>query len=130
MAKKNKSDNYNFNEILLYDSVTLQDVLKEIHLKTAAKSSKIESFIDKILEFVNDSDTATMLSPILASYMDSSIKNDDTLIKLVNVVQRLTKTSVNDSKGASGDTYDTLLTPGERDEILKNARESTKIIKM
>ena len=58
-----------------------------------------------------------MMVPLIASYMDLNIKNDDILVKMVAIVQK----SMNRGK----ETGDFTLPDSEKAELLKLAQEAT-----
>ncbi len=76
-----------FNETI-FDGKTFGDLLKEIHVKSNKKEKIIHGLINELKPLVTDLGDATLLVPLIASYLDMSIKNDDQLIKLANVVQK------------------------------------------
>ena len=104
------------------------ELLKQIHDNSNEKSDQIRSLILKLSGFIKDTDDAALLVPLLASYLEVGVKNDEQLIKLAALVQRFIKTSASNNEEDS--SYG--LSEKERAEIIANAREfgSGKIVKM
>jgi hypothetical protein len=93
------SDDY--KDIKIYDGKTLEDLFKDIYTNSKSKNKKITVIIDTFNKIITDSDnsinTALMLGPIIREFYDSSIKNDDQLVKMASVIQRLnSKTKTED----------------------------------
>lgn len=104
-----------FDEII-FDNKTFGDLLKEIHVKSGKKEKIIKGLINELKVLINDLGDATLIVPLLANYLDISIKNDDQLIKLTGIIQRhLSK--------ASKDTENEFsLTEEEKKQLLENAK--------
>ena len=120
--------NIDFSEIEVYKGKSFDELLKQIHENSNEKSDQIRSLIQKITGFIKDSDDAALLVPLLASYLEVGVKNDEQLIKLAAIIQRFVKTTASNSE----DDNSFGLSEKERAEIIANAREfgSGKIVKM
>jgi hypothetical protein len=122
------SKNIDFSQIEVYKGKSFDELLKQIHDNSNEKSDQIRSLILKLSGFIKDTDDAALLVPLLASYLEVGVKNDEQLIKLAALVQRFIKTSASNNEEDS--SYG--LSEKERAEIIANAREfgSGKIVKM
>ena len=60
---------------------------------------------------------ATILVPMIAEYMDISVKNDDALIKMAAIVQRAV------ARNQTGESSSELLTEEEKKQLLLVAQE-------
>lgn len=107
-----------FSNIEIYSGQTLEDLFKQIHSNSNNTSSQITKLIRKLSELVKSTDDAAILVPLIAEYLEVSVKNDDQLIKLAGIVQRFVK-----SQNTAKDNDDNFLglTPEEREEIISNA---------
>lgn len=83
----------NNNEIQVFDGKTLADLFKEIYTNSIDKREKIHGLIEDLRPFIKNIGDAAMLVPIIKEYMDVSVKNDEHLVKLAVVVQRLAASS-------------------------------------
>jgi predicted AlkP superfamily phosphohydrolase/phosphomutase len=72
---------------------------------------------------INNVGDATVIVPMIKDYLEVSVKNDDALVKLAAVVQRLVAGNKRDEEGSL------LLTDEERDQLLKTAEEEIEKIK-
>lgn len=77
------------NDIEIFDGKSLSDLFKEIYTNSTDKRSKIVQLIEDIKPFIKTTQDALMLVPVIKEYMDVSVKNDENLIKLAMVIQRI-----------------------------------------
>ena len=47
----------------------------------------------EVVGFIKDGDTAIQIIPMLKEYLEINVKNDEQLVKLATIVQRITVTS-------------------------------------
>jgi fructose-1,6-bisphosphatase len=106
--------NVNFE---LYDGKTYKDLMKDIVTNTENKRDQIDIVISDLREKIQTINDAIMLAPIIQSYLDIGIKNDESLVKLAAVVQRLISSQTNAEDGG------TLLTDEEKEQLLKTIKE-------
>lgn len=106
------------NEIEVFSGKTLADLFKEIYTNSVDKRERIHSLIEDLRPFIKNIGDAAMLVPIIKEYMDVSVKNDEHLIKLAVIVQRL---SAAGTKG--GGNEDTLITEEEKKQLIREAEQ-------
>ena len=75
------------NEI--FDGKTFQDLTRDIYENSQKKKIQIDLLISEIHGFITTIDDVIMVAPIIKEYMDASIKNDEHLVKLAGVLQRI-----------------------------------------
>ncbi len=64
------------------------DLLKEIYDNQKKKEAQISALIGELKPLINDIGDATLIVPLIKEYMELGIKNDEQLIKMVNIAQR------------------------------------------
>lgn len=106
----------NNNEIHVFDGKTLADLFKEIYTNSVDKREKIHGLIEDLRPFIKNIGDAAMLVPIIKEYMDVSVKNDEHLVKLAVIVQRLTAAA-----SAAEVGNDTTLSEEEKKQLIKEA---------
>jgi hypothetical protein len=74
---------------------------------------------------INNISDATIAVPLIKDYLDISIKNDDHLLKMASVLQRLIS---NKSKGSSGGDM-LLLSEDEKMQLMELAEVEVKKLK-
>ena len=112
---------------ILFDDKSFGDLLKEIHGNQKKKAKQLASLIAELRPLVQSLGDATVVVPLIKEYMEISVKNDDQLIKMAAIVQRLsTSTSSNgDGGGLTQEEMDQLLDVAE--EIAKTVEEPAQI---
>ena len=67
----------------------------------------------EVVGFIKDGDTAVQIIPMLKEYLEINVKNDDQLVKIAGIVQRMVAA---ENKGASDDGYS--LSDSEKEQLL------------
>ena len=104
---------------ILFDDKSFGDLLKEIHGNQKKKAKQIGQLITELKPMMTSIGDATVIVPLIKEYMDISVKNDDALLKMAAIVQRL---STGTSAGGDGG----LLTESEMEQLQQAAEEITK----
>ena len=104
------------NEI--FDGKTFQDLTKDIYENSQKKKLQIDLLIQEIHGFITTIDDVVMVAPIIKEYMDVSIKNDEHLVKLAGVLQRI----ISKSSGANEESM--LLSESEKDELMNTLQDT------
>ena len=106
---------------ILFDDKSFGDLLKEIHGNQKKKAKQLASLIAELRPLVQSLGDATVVVPLIKEYMEISVKNDDQLIKMAAIVQRL-------STGAASNGDGGLLTEEEMDQLMDVAEEIAKTV--
>ena len=106
---------------ILFDDKSFSDLLKEIHGNQKKKAKQLASLIAELRPLVQSLGDATVVVPLIKEYMEVSVKNDDQLIKMAAIVQRL-------STGASQNGDGGLLSAEEMDQLMDVAEEIAKTV--
>tara|TARA_B100000287_G_scaffold303573_1_gene286722 strand:+ start:139 stop:549 length:411 start_codon:yes stop_codon:yes gene_type:complete len=104
------------NEI--FEGKTFQDLTKDIYENTTKRKVQIDLLISEIHGFIQTIDDVVMVAPIIKEYMDTAVKNDEHLVKLAGVLQRII------SKSKSGDEESMLLSESEKDELMATLQDT------
>jgi len=106
---------------ILFDDKSFSDLLKEIHGNQKKKAKQLASLIAELRPLVQSLGDATVVVPLIKEYMEISVKNDDQLIKMAAIVQRLST-----STSSSGDAG--LLSEEEMNQLMQVADEISKTV--
>ena len=106
---------------IIFDDKSFSDLLKEIHKNQTKKSKQLASLIAELRPLITNLGDATVVVPLIKEYMEISVKNDDQLIKMAAIVQRL-------STGASSTGDGGLLTEEEMEQLQSVAEEISKTV--
>ena len=103
------------NEI--FKGKTFQDLTKDIYENTTNKKKQIDLLISEIHGFITTIDDVVMVAPIIKEYMDVAVKNDEHLVKLAGVIQRIL------AKSSGGDEESFLLSDAEKEDLISALQE-------
>ena len=104
------------NEYELFAGTTFSDLMKDVYHNSKKKSRQIDSLIQDLKPHIKNVGDATIIAPILKDYLEVSVKNDDNLVRLTAIVQRLLVTSNKTSADELG------LSESERNQLLAEAQ--------
>jgi hypothetical protein len=97
---------------IIFDGKTFQDLTKDIYENSKEKKNQIQKLIREMNKMITSIDDVVILAPIIKEYMEVSVKNDEHLVKLASVLQRiLTKTKTTDA----GESF---LTEKEKEDLM------------
>ena len=106
---------------ILFDDKSFSDLLKEIHGNQKKKAKQLAQLISELRPLVQSLGDATVVVPLIKEYMEISVKNDDALLKMAAIVQRLSTGNVNSGDGG-------LLTEEEMAQLQDLTEEIAKTV--
>ena len=106
---------------ILFDDKSFSDLLKEIHGNQRKKAKQLAQLIAELRPLVQSLGDATVVVPLIKEYMEISVKNDDALLKMAAIVQRLSTGTVNSGDGG-------LLTEEEMAQLQDLTEEIAKTV--
>ena len=101
-------------EFQLFPGKSLGDLFKDIYDNQQNKKQRISELIAEMRKLVRHAGDMAVIGPILKDLIDTSVRNDDSLIKLAAIAQRIIGAQ-NKSDGDSG-----FLTEEEKNQLLKD----------
>ena len=107
------------NDYEIFEGKTLSDVFKDIYDNSKTNKQQLEVLMKEVVGFIKDGDTAVQIIPMLKEYLEINVKNDEQLVKLASIVQRITAAEKRVSD--SGDEFG--LSEAEKEQLM-NAIES------
>ena len=78
------------NDYEIFEGKTLSDVFKDIYDNSKTNKTQLEVLMKEVVGFIKDGDTAVQIIPMLKEYLEINVKNDEQLVKLATIVQRIT----------------------------------------
>ena len=106
----------------IYKGKGLSDLFKKIDDNQARNKIQIESLIQEMMVYIKDPQSAQTLFPMISDFMESNIRNDEFLVKLGAVVQRVMQTENKSMDGEYG------LSDTEKEQILGKIEEAANNI--
>lgn len=103
---------------LLFDDKSFSDLLRDVYNNTKKKETQINGLIDQLKPMIKSMTDASVMVPLVKEYLEVSVKNDDNLVRLTAIIQRLLVTgNKTTAEGEMG------LTEAERNQLLSEAQE-------
>ena len=106
---------------IIFEDKSFSDLLKEIHKNQSKKSKQLASLIAELRPLITSLGDATVVVPLIKEYMEISVKNDDQLIKMAAIVQRLSTGTTSTGDGG-------MLTEEEMQQLQDVAEEISKTV--
>ncbi len=111
-------------EFELFKGTNFSDLMRDIYHNSKKKSRQIDLLIKNLEPMIKNTGDATVVVPMIKDYLEVSVKNDDALVKLAAVVQRIVTAS---NKDDDGNEYG--LTDEERSRLLAEAEAEIEKLK-
>jgi hypothetical protein len=99
----------------LFEGKSLSSLFKDIYDNSKHNKKQLEVLVGEVAGFIKDGDMAIQLIPMIKEYLDINVKNDEQLVKLATVVQRLIAA---ENKGGSEAEFG--LSDKEKEQLLKS----------
>ena len=103
----------------IFDGKTFQDLTKDIYDNVKNKKLQLDLLVQEIHGFIQTIDDAILIAPVIKEIMDVSVKNDEHLVKLASVLQRIITKSIG---GVDDDSI--ALTEQEKEELIQTLQET------
>lgn len=91
-----------FNRIEVFEGKNLSDIFQEIYTNHTSKKEQIKKLIQSLTPLIQGIGDATLLVPLIKEYLELGVKNDEQLVKLAQIVQRMDT----GRKGGDSDGFD------------------------
>jgi hypothetical protein len=101
-------------EFELFPGKNLGDLFKDIYENQQNKKARISELIAEMRKLVRHAGDMIAMGPIIRDLIDSAVKNDDSLIKMAAIAQRI----MGASQSAEGDSG--FLSDIEKEQLLKD----------
>ena len=101
----------------IFEGKSFQDLTKDIYKNTTDRKAQIDLLISEIHGFITTIDDVVLVAPIIKEYMDVAVKNDEHLVKLAGVIQRII------AKSSGGDEESFLLSDAEKEDLISALQE-------
>ena len=105
-------------EFELFKGKNLSSLFEDIYNNQVSKKQKISSLIEELKKMVRHAGDMGSLGPIIGGLVDSSVRNDDQLVKLATIATKLVAA---DKKTEGQDGF---LTEFEKNQLLKELEET------
>jgi len=115
------------SEFQLFDGKNLSSLFKDIYDNQLNKKKNISDLIESLRKLIRNVGEATVIAPIIKDLIEVSVKNDDHLIKLATIAQRLASA---EAKGIGEDgwlsEHEKLQLLNDLDDTINEIQETAK----
>ena len=101
------------NDYEIFEGKSLSGLFKDIYENTKTNKTQLEVLMKEVVGFIKDGDTAVQIIPMLKEYLEINVKNDDQLVKVAAIVQRIIAA---ESKGGSEEEFG--LSEAEKEQLM------------
>ncbi len=101
----------------IFRDKTLSDIFGEIYDNSTATRAQVRGLIGELKPLIENIGDATLIVPMIKEYMEIGVKNDEHLIKLATVVQRIEAIQ---ARGGDGEMFDF----SELQDLLEESEET------
>ena len=101
----------------LFKGKTFSDIMSDVYHNSKKKNRQLKLLIAQLEPLVTNINDATVVVPLIKEYMEVSVKNDDQIVKLAAIIQRMMKDANSDEMGGGLGLSDE-----EKKQLLENAK--------
>lgn len=105
-------------EFQIFDGKNLSSLFRDIYDNQQNKKKNISDLIESLRKLIKNVGEATVIAPIIKDLIEVSVKNDDHLIKLATIAQRL---AAAEAKGIGEDGW---LSELEKEQLLQDMEDT------
>jgi hypothetical protein len=107
------------NDYKIFGDKNFSDLSEEIYENTKLKKTQIDLLIQEVHGYIQGIEDIAIVGPIIKELMDVGIRNDDNLVKLATIYQRImSKQTIDDSSAA-------LLSEEEKEQLMSTLEDVT-----
>lgn len=101
---------------VIFDGKTLSDMFSDVYKNTEKKREQINQYVTSMVKLIRTPEDAAMLGPVIKDFLEVNVKNDEHIVRLVQIAQRLV--SVSSKTNDNG----MLLSEEEKNQLLTNIK--------
>ena len=107
----------------IFEGKSLSSLFKDIYDNTEYNRKQLDILTKELVQFIKDGDTAVQIVPMIKEYLEINVKNDDQLVKMAGIVQRLIS-----AEGKAGSEDEFGLSDTEKEQLLSGIETTIKDI--
>ena len=104
-------------DTVFFKDNSFSDLLEDVYDNVKTKRTQIDVLINELKPFMKNIGDAAVIVPLIKEYMEVAVKNDEHIVKVVAVIQRLIST------GMRGTDDSDILTEAEKEQLLHELDE-------
>ena len=103
----------------IFDGKSLSSLFKDIYDNTEYNKKQLDILTKELVQFIKDGDTAVQIVPMIKEYLEINVKNDEQLVKLATIVQRLATAA---KQGDSDEEFG--ISDKEKEQLMANMTDT------
>jgi len=107
----------------IFEGKSLSSLFEDIYKNTEYNRKQLDILTKELVQFIKDGDTAVQIVPMIKEYLEINVKNDDQLVKMAGIVQRLISA---EGRGGAEDEFG--LSDTEKEQLLSGIETTIKDI--
>jgi hypothetical protein len=111
------------NEFEIYKGKSFAALCKEIVVNQNEKKDQLDILVSELRGLIKGVNDAIVVVPLIKDYLDVGVRNDDQLVKLAAIIQRILSKQ---NEGAEEGAGSFQITDDERKELLKEVENLKK----
>jgi len=109
-------------DTVFFKDKSFSDLLEDVYDNVTTKRSQIDTLIKELQPFMRSIGDAAVIVPLIKEYMEVAVKNDEHIVKVVAVLQRLIST------GMRGTEDGDILTEAEKEQLLHELDDAAETL--
>jgi hypothetical protein len=105
-------------EFEIFPGKNLSGLFQDIYSNQISKKERISQLIVELKDKIKHNGDVAIIGPIIKDLIDTSVKNDDHLVKLATIAQRI---MLANNKNTGDDGF---LTDAEKEQLLRDLEET------
>ena len=109
----------------IFEGKSLSSLFQDIYDNTEYNKKQLDILTKELVQFIKDGDTAVQLVTMIKEYLEINVKNDDQLVKMAGIVQRLIS-----AENKAGSENEFGLSEEEKSQLLAGMEDTIKDIQI
>ena len=101
---------------VIFDGKTLSDMFSDVYKNTEKKREQINQYVTSMVKLIRTPEDAAVLGPVIKDFLEVNVKNDEHIVRLVQIAQRLVSVSAKSTDGGM------MLSEDEKTQLLNNIK--------
>ena len=106
------------NDFKIFGDKNFSDLSKEIYENSKLKKTQIELLVQEVHGYIQGIEDIAIVGPVLKELLDVGVKNDDNLLKLATVFQRIM------AKAGTDESDIGLLSDDEKQQLMDSLEDA------
>ena len=109
----------------IFEGKSLSSLFEDIYKNTEYNRKQLDVLTKELVQFIKDGDTAVQIVPMIKEYLEINVRNDDQLVKMAGIVQRLIS-----AEGKAGAEDEFGLSEQEKEQLISGMEDTIKDIQL